>query len=197
MTKALDVIEEFLDWRGWHSVRMDGSTPTEERGQLVEQFNTDSSVFVFLLSTRTGGVGLNLQVADTAIMYDSDFNPQIDLQAQARIHRLGQTKQVSLLYAVASCPASPVGLIPSESTKRVLALICPCILNVYRIYEACENLSIHVFAARGSQLGFLCFSCYSILNQQSQTLRRKGRSLSPQSQSLLLFSLSRLALAWS
>ena len=94
MTKALDVIEDFLEWRGWSSVRMDGSTPTEERGRLVEQFNTDSSLFVFLLSTRTGGVGLNLQAADTAIMYDSDWNPQIDLQAQARIHRLGQTKQV-------------------------------------------------------------------------------------------------------
>ena len=94
MTKALDVIEEFLDWRGWSFVRMDGSTPTEERGQLVEQFNTDRSLFIFLLSTKTGGVGLNLQAADTAIMYDSDWNPQIDLQAQARIHRLGQTKQV-------------------------------------------------------------------------------------------------------
>ena len=73
---------------------MDGATPTEERGELVEQFNNDSSLFIFLLSTRTGGVGLNLQAADTAIMYDSDWNPQIDLQAQARIHRLGQTKQV-------------------------------------------------------------------------------------------------------
>ena len=94
MTTALDVIEEYLDWRGWPSVRMDGSTPSEERGQLVDRFNKDSSLFVFLLSTRAGGVGLNLQAADTAIMYDGDWNPQIDLQAQARVHRLGQTKQV-------------------------------------------------------------------------------------------------------
>lgn len=94
-TKTLDIIEEVLDWRGWESVRMDGSTPSEERGCIVDKFNhPDSSIFVFLLSMRTGGVGLNLQAADTAIMYDSDWNPQIDLQAQARIHRLGQTKQV-------------------------------------------------------------------------------------------------------
>lgn len=102
MTKALDVIEDYMEWRGWPCMRMDGSTPTEERGRMVEDFNSpSSSSFVFLLSTRTGGVGLNLQSADTAIMYDSDWNPQIDLQAQARIHRLGQTKQVR-----------PMGMLP-------------------------------------------------------------------------------------
>lgn len=99
MTRALDVIEEYLEWREWPYVRMDGTTPTEERGHLVQQFTEfNSSTFVFLLSTRTGGVGLNLQAADTAIMYDSDWNPQIDLQAQARIHRLGQTQQVLYLH---------------------------------------------------------------------------------------------------
>jgi SNF2 family DNA or RNA helicase len=79
MTKALDLIEEHLEWRGWSFVRMDGSTATEGRGAIVDAFNApDSPHFVFLLSTRTGGVGLNLQTADTAILYDSDWNPQVD-----------------------------------------------------------------------------------------------------------------------
>ena len=95
MTRALDVIAAYLEWRGWHFVRMDGSTPTEERGQLVGRFSApDSGVFVFLLSIRAGGVGLNLQSADTVVMYDSDYNPQIEEQAQARVHRLGQKKKV-------------------------------------------------------------------------------------------------------
>ena len=95
MTRALDVIEEYLEWRGWRFVRMDGSTPTEERGQLVGRFSApDSGVFVFLLSIRAGGVGLNLQSADTVVMYDSDYNPQIEEQAQARVHRLGQKNKV-------------------------------------------------------------------------------------------------------
>jgi len=96
MTKALDLIEEHLEWRGWAYVRMDGATSTEGRGAIVEAFNAPSSPhFVFLLSTRTGGVGLNLQTADTAILYDSDWNPQMDIQATARIHRLGQKRKAS------------------------------------------------------------------------------------------------------
>ena len=95
MTRALDVIEEYLEWRGWPFVRMDGSTPTEERGRLVGRFSApDSGVFMFLLSVRAGGVGLNLQSADTVVMYDSDYNPQIEEQAQARVHRLGQKNKV-------------------------------------------------------------------------------------------------------
>jgi superfamily II DNA/RNA helicase len=124
MTKALDLIEEHLEWRGWLFVRMDGSTSTEGRGAIVNSFNaSDSPHFVFLLSTRTGGVGLNLQTADTAILYDSDWNPQMDLQAEARIHRIGQTRQAN------HSGSPPISLLPPElnlqnQTEVTIFILC-------------------------------------------------------------------------
>lgn len=73
-----------------------GTTKSEDRATLLKKFNEKGSqYFVFLLSTRAGGLGLNLQAADTVVIFDSDWNPQNDLQAQARAHRIGQKKQVS------------------------------------------------------------------------------------------------------
>ena len=72
--------------------RLDGSVRGEERYLAVKNFNEDSDTFVFLLSTKAGGQGLNLVSADTVIFVDSDFNPQNDLQAAARAHRIGQTR---------------------------------------------------------------------------------------------------------
>ncbi|KAK9827652.1 hypothetical protein WJX81_004004 [Elliptochloris bilobata] len=98
MTRLLDIVEEHLEWRGLVSVRLDGATASDERGAVVAQFNDpNGDVAVFLLSMRAGGFGLNLQAADTVIMYDTDWNPQVDQQAQARAHRVGQTKQVLVL----------------------------------------------------------------------------------------------------
>jgi len=95
MTRVLDVLEEYLAWRGYSYVRLDGGTTGDARGDVVNSFQRkDSSVFCFLLSTRAGGFGLNLQAADTVIMYDTDWNPQVDAQAQARSHRIGQDKDV-------------------------------------------------------------------------------------------------------
>ncbi|KAK9839162.1 hypothetical protein WJX74_010778 [Apatococcus lobatus] len=101
MTRALDVIEDYLEWRGFSWLRLDGGTSSADRGDLVNDFsNPGSDKFIFLLSVRAGGVGLNLQAADTVIMYDTDWNPQIDNQAQARAHRIGQTQQVLVLRLV-------------------------------------------------------------------------------------------------
>jgi hypothetical protein len=98
MTRLLDVLETYLEWRGMTYLRLDGATSASERGSLVESFNAPgSNVFIFLLSIRAGGVGLNLQSADTVIFYDTDFNPQMDNQASARCHRLGQTRDVLVL----------------------------------------------------------------------------------------------------
>ena len=81
--------------------RIDGSTASEQREQSVEQFNAaGSELFIFLLSTRAGGLGINLATADVVIMYDSDWNPQMDLQAQDRAHRIGQTKPVKIFRLV-------------------------------------------------------------------------------------------------
>ncbi|KXN84808.1 Chromatin structure-remodeling complex subunit snf21 [Leucoagaricus sp. SymC.cos] len=100
MTKVMDIMEDFLKMMGWKHLRLDGGTKTEERASFVQLFNAkDSEYKVFILSTRAGGLGLNLQTADTVIMYvfDSDWNPHADLQAQDRAHRIGQTKAVLIL----------------------------------------------------------------------------------------------------
>ena len=77
-------------------MRLDGSTNIATRRDLVHSWQTDPSIFVFLLSTRAGGLGINLTAADTVIFYDSDWNPTVDQQAMDRAHRLGQTKQVTV-----------------------------------------------------------------------------------------------------
>ncbi len=81
--------------RGWKYVCFDGSTDRARRNYLIRRFNEpDSPYFLFLITTRSGGMGLNLQTADTCILFDSDWNPQSDIQAMARVHRIGQTKTV-------------------------------------------------------------------------------------------------------
>jgi len=97
MTAVLDVIEDWLNFKQYKFERLDGSVASNDRQESIDRF-TDSKQnrFVFLLSTKAGGVGINLTSADTVIIYDSDWNPQNDIQAQARCHRIGQTKQVQV-----------------------------------------------------------------------------------------------------
>eukprot|EP00892_Ulva_mutabilis_P010151 jgi/Ulvmu1/7508/UM037_0052.1 len=97
MTMVLDSIEEVLEYAGVRYTRLDGNTKASERGAILHDFTSDSEIEILLLSVRSGGVGLNLQAADTIIMIDTDWNPQMDKQAQARVHRLGQTKPVLIL----------------------------------------------------------------------------------------------------
>nr|CAB3467703.1 unnamed protein product [Digitaria exilis] len=95
MTRLLDVMEDYLVWKKYKYLRLDGHTSGHERGALIDKFNDpNSQAFIFLLSIRAGGVGVNLQAADTVIIFDTDWNPQVDLQAQARAHRIGQKKEV-------------------------------------------------------------------------------------------------------
>lgn len=94
MARMLDILEVFLNLHGYTYMRLDGSTKPEQRQILMQRFNTDPKYFVFILSTRSGGVGINLTGADTVIFYDSDWNPAMDAQAQDRCHRIGQTREV-------------------------------------------------------------------------------------------------------
>lgn len=96
MTRMIDLMEEYLEYRGYSYLRLDGSTNIATRRDLVHSWQTDPSIFVFLLSTRAGGLGINLTAADTVIFYDSDWNPTVDQQAMDRAHRLGQMKQVTV-----------------------------------------------------------------------------------------------------
>eukprot|EP00698_Gefionella_okellyi_P011980 TRINITY_DN3200_c0_g1_i1.p1 TRINITY_DN3200_c0_g1~~TRINITY_DN3200_c0_g1_i1.p1 ORF type:complete len:1376 (-),score=314.16 TRINITY_DN3200_c0_g1_i1:537-4664(-) len=100
-TAMLDILEDYCKWRGHRYLRLDGSTALARRRYEVALFNKESSTHnVYLISTRAGGLGINLQTADTVIMYDSDWNPQVDKQAQDRVHRIGQTKPVSIYRLV-------------------------------------------------------------------------------------------------
>ncbi|KAJ2754990.1 ATP-dependent DNA helicase Snf21 [Coemansia pectinata] len=101
MTQIMTIMQDFLEWRGIRSLRLDGSTSDDDRREYMRVFNAPGSPFeVFLLSTRAGGQGLNLQTADTVIIFDSDWNPSADAQATDRAHRIGQTKEVRILRLI-------------------------------------------------------------------------------------------------
>jgi DNA helicase INO80 len=101
MTKMMDLLEEYLWYMRYSFFRMDGSTPVGERRDMVHDFQTRDDIFLFLLSTRAGGLGITLTAADTVIFYDHDWNPTSDEQATDRAHRIGQEKQVTVYRLVA------------------------------------------------------------------------------------------------
>jgi len=94
--KMLDIIMDFVQFKGWKFGRLDGNTNVASRQRLVDTFNSDTSYFVMLCTTRTGGVGLNLVGADRIILYDPDWNPQTDAQARERAWRFGQEREVTV-----------------------------------------------------------------------------------------------------
>ncbi|XP_036127933.1 chromodomain-helicase-DNA-binding protein 1-like isoform X2 [Molossus molossus] len=99
MTHMLDILQDYMDYRGYSYERVDGSVRGEERHLAIKNFG-QQPIFIFLLSTRAGGVGMNLTAADTVIFVDSDFNPQNDLQAASRAHRIGQNKSVKVIRLI-------------------------------------------------------------------------------------------------
>lgn len=100
MTRVLDVLEQFLNLHGLRYLRLDGATKIEQRQIMTERFNQDPRIPIFILSTRSGGLGINLTGADTVIFYDSDWNPSMDKQCQDRCHRIGQTRDVHIYRLV-------------------------------------------------------------------------------------------------
>lgn len=101
MTQIMNIMEDFLQLRGIKYLRLDGSTKSDDRSIATQEFNAPNSIYqIFLLSTRAGGLGLNLQTADTVVIFDSDWNPHQDMQAQDRAHRIGQTKEVRVLRLI-------------------------------------------------------------------------------------------------
>lgn len=96
MTRMIDLMEEYLSFRHYRYLRLDGSSTISERRDMVMDWQTRPEIFIFLLSTRAGGLGINLTAADTVIFYDCDWNPSNDQQAMDRAHRLGQKRQVTV-----------------------------------------------------------------------------------------------------
>jgi len=114
MTRMINLMEEYLTYRNYKYCRLDGSTKLEDRRDTVSEFQKNPEIFIFLLSTRAGGLGINLTSADTVIFYDSDWNPTIDSQAMDRAHRLGQTRQVTVYRLITR------GTIEERIRKRAL-----------------------------------------------------------------------------
>lgn len=103
MTSVMSIFEDYLRFRDMKYLRLDGATKAEDRQDMLKAFNApDSEYFCFLLSTRAGGLGLNLQSADTVIIFDTDWNPHQDLQAQDRAHRIGQKNEVRILRLISN-----------------------------------------------------------------------------------------------
>ncbi|BBN17604.1 helicase SRCAP/SWR1 [Marchantia polymorpha subsp. ruderalis] len=119
MTRMLDVLESFINLYGYTYMRLDGSTKPEQRQILMQRFNTNPKIFLFILSTRSGGVGINLVGADTVIFYDSDWNPAMDQQAQDRCHRIGQTREVHI-YRLVSESTIEENILKKANQKRLL-----------------------------------------------------------------------------
>lgn len=95
-TMMLDIFESYLEIRGYNFLRLDGATKVSERIELIDEFNDNEDVLVFLLSTKAGGLGINLTAANTVVLHDIDFNPYNDKQAEDRSHRMGQTRDVKV-----------------------------------------------------------------------------------------------------
>jgi SNF2 family DNA or RNA helicase len=119
MSKMLDVIEAFANLGGFSYVRLDGSTKVTDRQLIVDRFNRDKKLFLFISSTRAGGVGINLTGADTVIFFDSDWNPAMDRQAMDRCHRIGQVRDVHV-YRLVSEKTIEENIFIKQLQKRLL-----------------------------------------------------------------------------
>ncbi|XP_046884857.1 lymphoid-specific helicase [Hypomesus transpacificus] len=119
MTSILDILMDYCYLRGYQYSRLDGSMSYNDRDDNMKRFSSDPEVFLFLLSTRAGGLGINLTAADTVIIFDSDWNPQADLQAQDRCHRIGQTKPV-VVYRLVTANTIDQKILERASAKRKL-----------------------------------------------------------------------------
>jgi len=119
MTKVLDILEQFLNIHGHRYLRLDGATKVEQRQILTDRFNNDTRILAFILSTRSGGLGINLTGADTVIFYDLDWNPAMDKQCQDRCHRIGQTRDVHI-YRFVSEYTIEANILRKANQKRML-----------------------------------------------------------------------------
>lgn len=162
-TSVLDIIEDYCNMRGWNYCRLDGSTSRARRNFLCKDFNRpDSSIFIFLLTTRSGGMGLNLQSADTCVLYDSDWNPQVDIQAMARVHRLGQKNTVHVYRLVTG------GSVEERMVERAeKKLFLDKMVNRGKAETGDENKKA---ALKGSELlSVLRFGCDAVFGEASKS----------------------------
>ncbi|KAL4460346.1 hypothetical protein ABPG74_000097 [Tetrahymena malaccensis] len=160
-TTCLDILEDYLIGKNWNYCRIDGNTEVNEREQMMNEFQRDDSdKFVFLLSTRAGGLGINLTKANFVVIFDSDFNPQIDLQAMDRAYRIGQVREVKVIRLITQFTVEEK-IIERQAIKLKLDQL---IIQSGRSYSTNFNLEQHniknitqygadeIFKAKGSTI---------------------------------------------
>ncbi|KAF9872346.1 hypothetical protein CkaCkLH20_10173 [Colletotrichum karsti] len=119
----LDILQDYCELRKWNVCRLDGSVSQESRRDQIKEFNENPDFKLFLLSTRAGGQGINLASADTVILFDSDWNPQQDLQAQDRAHRIGQTRPVVVFRLATKGTVEEELLLSADAKRRLEKLV--------------------------------------------------------------------------
>ncbi|TVU36285.1 hypothetical protein EJB05_18215, partial [Eragrostis curvula] len=145
MTMMLDILEDFLNELKYKYARIDGKTSLSERQESIKEYNrAESETFIFLMSTRAGGLGVDLPGADRVIIYDPDFNPFMDLQAQSRAHRIGQTRPVVVYQLITKCSVEEKIL---QKSKQKLA-IENILMNSSKKPDADELQSILLHGAK-------------------------------------------------
>jgi superfamily II DNA or RNA helicase len=137
-TRMLDIIEEFVMIKGWRYVRLDGDTPQDRRQPLIDDFNSDPSITLFLLSSRAGGLGINLTSASNVVIFDMAWNPTTDQQAQDRSYRVGQKKKVQVLRLVAKGTIEELVLM-RQQYKEILQNTCMGTENEKEVVEEEEE----------------------------------------------------------
>nr|AML25532.1 ATP-dependent chromatin remodeler iswi-1 [Euschistus heros] len=161
MTRMIDILEDYCYWRGYNYCRLDGNTPHEDRQRQINEFNEeDSKKFIFMLSTRAGGLGINLATADVVILYDSDWNPQMDLQAMDRAHRIGQKKQVKVFRMITENTVEEKIVERAEIKLRLDKLVIQqgrlvdnkTALNKDEMLNMIRHGANHVFASKDSEI---------------------------------------------
>ncbi|KAF5270113.1 hypothetical protein FQA39_LY08525 [Lamprigera yunnana] len=162
MTRMLDILEDYCLWRQYNYCRLDGQTPHEDRQRQINEFNEENSIkFLFMLSTRAGGLGINLATADVVIIYDSDWNPQMDLQAMDRAHRIGQTKQVRVFRFITDNTVEEKIVERAEVKLRLDKLVIQqgrladtksSTLNKDEMLNMIRHGANHVFASKDSEI---------------------------------------------
>ncbi|XP_019866351.1 chromatin-remodeling complex ATPase chain Iswi isoform X2 [Aethina tumida] len=162
MTRMLDILEDYCHWRQFQYCRLDGQTPHEDRQRQINEYNEENSKkFIFMLSTRAGGLGINLATADVVIIYDSDWNPQMDLQAMDRAHRIGQKKQVRVFRFITENTVEEKIVERAEVKLRLDKLVIQQgrlvdskqqALNKDEMLNMIRHGANHVFASKDSEI---------------------------------------------
>lgn len=186
----LDILEEYLHFGDIKYLRLDGSVPSEQRKSSIEAFNHPSSNYkIFLLSTRAGGLGINLETANIVILFDSDWNPQNDLQAMARAHRIGQKRNVSI-YRFVSKNSVEEEILERAKKKMVLdhlviqkmdtsgRLIIPKKLDIISELEDDESLDQESKKRGGNALqSILMFGAKALFDNDKQEQKQSNDKL--------------------